>query len=63
MTEVGPFVYREFDDWSEPLQWDVPTSVPGELSLQKNAIKMKFNTHAVFDQELTTDQDLDKPIW
>jgi len=24
---------------------------------------MKFNTHAVFDQELTTDQDLDKPIW
>lgn len=55
MTEVGPFVYREFDDWSEPLQWDVPTSVPGQPSAQKNAIKMKFNTHAVFDQELTTD--------
>ena len=49
MTEVGPFVYREFDDWSEPQQWDVPLSVPGSPNDQKNAIRMIFNTHAEFD--------------
>lgn len=63
MTEVGPFVYREIDDWSEPQQWDVPTSVPGSPNEKKNAIRMTFNTHAEFDQELTKDTDLDTPIW
>ena len=63
MTEFGPFVYREFDDWSEPQNWDVPTSVPGEPDEKKNAIKMIFNVNAKFDEELTNDTDLDTPIW
>ena len=63
MTEIGPFVYREYDSWSEPKEWDVPTSIPGSPKEKKNAIDMTFNTRAKLDKQLTIDPDIDTPIW
>jgi len=38
VTEIGPFVYREYDSWTEPKAWDVPYSVPGSPEKTMNAI-------------------------
>jgi hypothetical protein len=50
VVEIGPFMYKEIDTWTEPKEWDVPTTVPGTNgTVQKNAIEMTFNTRAELD--------------
>lgn len=49
MEEYGPFIYREYDEYSEPDQWDVPTGVPDEPGKTKNGIRMIFNQYAKYN--------------
>ena len=63
MQEYGPFVYRESDSYSEPVAWNVPTTVPGQESVKKNAIRMYFNQTAAYDEKNTKDGNIDTPMW
>lgn len=65
VKEFGPFVYREYDEWTEPTVWDEPATVPGSNN-KKNSIKMVYNTYSEYDQGETAkevDSTLDTPIW
>lgn len=64
MQEYGPFVYRESDTYSEPQEWDVPTSVPGKPD-KKNGIKMIMNQLSHYDKEHNANvaEEIDLPLW
>lgn len=65
VVEVGPFVYREYDNWTEPTTWDESLSVPGQ-PFNRSAIRMTFNTRARLDEDETDPEDLedlDDEIW
>jgi hypothetical protein len=51
VQEFGPYLYKESDDYSEPQQWDVSTSVPGQSGKSYNAIRMFYNQTCKFDEE------------
>jgi hypothetical protein len=59
--EYGPYVYREYDVYSEPEEWDIPLNLPGEKET-RNAIKMILNQKAIPDTAKTTDPDLDSKL-
>ena len=62
VTELGPYTYREYGDWTEPKVWDEDYTVPGQ-SFTRKGIKMTFNTHLELNEDSTETKDLDTPIW
>ena len=62
MTEIGPFVYQEYDEWTQPPEWDVQMSVPGETTT-KAAIRMKYKQFMYLDRAKTIDPNIDTRIW
>ncbi|CDW87257.1 cd36 family protein [Stylonychia lemnae] len=66
VEEYGPFIYREYDNYSTPEKWDEKITVPGK-DKTKNAIRMTFNQYAQYnfggDYGKAQDQDIDKKIW
>ena len=67
VEEYGPFIYREYDDYTTPEKWDEEIPVPGQEDVTKKAIKMLFNQTAKYNEAKgfveNQDQDIDKPIW
>jgi hypothetical protein len=50
MMEYGPYIYREYDEYSEPETWDNPMPIPGS-NKTKNAISMEYKQYALIDKD------------
>ncbi len=47
--EHGPFIYRETDNYSTPVEWDVEVPVPSNPTKKAKAIRMFFNQTAALN--------------
>lgn len=46
VEEYGPFIYREYDDYSTPETWDDQIPIPGNEGQTAKGIKMLYNQTA-----------------
>eukprot|EP00347_Sterkiella_histriomuscorum_P022889 403336776 len=67
VEEYGPFIYREYDDYSTPEVWDQEVPIPGADGKTAKAIRMLFNQTAKYNTAKGfveyQDPDIDTQIW